>query len=196
MTAPLVSVIGPPAVGKTTLAEWLAAAMPARLVREDFAGNPFLADSYTGSRHACLPAQLYYLISRVGQLSRAGWPGDGAVVSDYGFCQDRIYAAMKLDADEFALYDQLAGRLGGLVVPPSVVIHLDASVETLKSRIVARGRAFERAMDEGFLSQIRRGYDNIEAELPCPVIRADCNAVDVLDLCARRRLLEQVRSRL
>jgi len=196
VTASLISVIGPPAVGKTTLAEWLAAAMPAMLIRENFADNPFLADSYTAGRQICLPAQLHFLISRVGQLSRAGWPADGAVVTDYGFCQDRIYAAMKLDAGELALYDQLAARLGGLVVAPSVVIHLDASVGTLKSRIVARGRVFERAMDEAFLSHMRRAYDNIDAELPCPVIRADCDTVDLLLPRARRRLLQQVRSRL
>lgn len=196
MSARLVSIIGPPAVGKTTLAEWFAAAMPARFVREDFAGNPFLADSYTGDRQACLPAQLYYLISRVSQLARTGWPDEGAAVSDYGFCQDRIYAGIKLDADELALYEQLADRLTGLVVSPSVVVHLDAPVATLQSQIVARGRLFERAMDEAFLWRIRRCYNNIDGELPCPVIRVDCDAVDLLSPDVRRQLLEQVQSML
>ena len=194
VSAKLISVIGPPAVGKTTLAEWFAGVLPAAFIREDYAGNPFLADSYTGDRQACLPAQLYYLMSRVSQLSRTAWPTDGAVVSDYGFCQDRIYAAAKLDADELALYDQLAGRLDGLVVAPSVVVHLDASVATLQARIAARGRQFERAMDEAFLSQIRRSYDNIDGELGCPVIRVDCEVVDLLSPADRRGVLEQVKS--
>lgn len=196
MSAKLISIIGPPAVGKTTLAEWLAAVLPAAFIREDYAGNPFLADSYTGDRQACLPAQLYYLMSRVSQLSRAAWPADGAAVSDYGFCQDRIYAAAKLDAGELALYDQLAGRLAGLVTAPSVVVHLDASVATLQSRIAARGRPFERAMDEAFLSQIRRSYDNIDGALACPVIRIDCDAADLLSPAPRRGVLEQVKSKL
>lgn len=196
MTARLISVIGPPAVGKTTLAEWLAGAVPAELVREDYAGNPFLADSYTGDRQACLPAQLYYLMSRVSQLSRGAWPAEGLLVSDYGFCQDRIYAAIKLDDDELALYDQLAARLAGLVVAPSMVVHLDASVATLQSRIAARGRPFERAMDEAFLSQIRGSYDNIEGVLPCPVIRVDCDAADLLASPGRDSLLKQVQAAL
>lgn len=194
LTARLISVIGPPAVGKTTLAEWLAGELPAELIGEDYAGNPFLADSYTGDRQACLPAQLYYLMSRVSQLSRAAWPADGLMVSDYGFCQDRIYAAIKLDADELALYDQLAARLAGLVVAPSVVIHLDASVAALQSRIAARGRQFERAMDEAFLSQIRGSYDNIEADLDCPVIRVDCDAADLLASPGRDSVLKQVQA--
>jgi len=196
VSAKLISVIGPPAVGKTTLAEWLAAVMPAVFLREDFAGNPFLADSYMGDRKACLPAQLYYLMSRVGQLSRAAWPGEGLVVSDYGFCQDRIYAVIKLDADELALYDQLASRLAELVVAPSVVIHLDASVATVRARIASRGRRFEQGMDEAFLSRIRRSYDKIEDELTCPVIRIDCDEVDLLSPGARRRLLEQAAAKL
>ena len=68
MSAALISIIGPPAVGKTTLAALLAAKLPAELIREDYAGNPFLADSYAGSEQARLPGQLYFLLSRVGQL--------------------------------------------------------------------------------------------------------------------------------
>ena len=45
MAATLISIIGPPASGKTTLAESLCADLEAELVREDYAGNAFLADS-------------------------------------------------------------------------------------------------------------------------------------------------------
>ena len=196
MSAKLISIIGPPAVGKTTLAERLAAELPAELVREDYAGNPFLAESYVGPTDARLPAQLFFLMSRVQQLALATWPAEGVVVSDYGFCQDRIYAEAKLDAADLRLYNRVARRVEGLVHPPDVMIALDASEATLLDRIAGRGRAFERAMTEEFLSGMREGYDRILREAEFPVIAVDCDVADVLDDSVRRELVREVRTKL
>ena len=98
MSAKLVSIIGPVASGKTLLAEKLSAELPAGLIREDYAGNPFLADSWAGQDDKLLAGQLYFLMSRVKQLALSAWPDDGTFVSDYGFCQDRIFAEIRLCA--------------------------------------------------------------------------------------------------
>ena len=113
MAAPLVSIIGPPAAGKTTTAEWLAKVMPGRLIREDYDGNPFLASFYLGSRELALASQLYFLFSRVGQLELADWPDAGAAVSDYGFCHDRIYAEQTLTEADLAIYRRLSAQAAG-----------------------------------------------------------------------------------
>ena len=122
MSATLISIIGPPAVGKTTLAEGLSTELPGELIYEDYEGNPFLADSYTGGGDACLPAQLYYLMSRVKQLALAAWPVEGRFISDYGFCQDRIFAERRLGADDLKLYRRVARRVEGLVKGPDVLL--------------------------------------------------------------------------
>ncbi|MDP6542477.1 MAG: deoxynucleoside kinase [Phycisphaerae bacterium] len=193
MSASLISIIGPPAVGKTTLAEHLAAEMGGRLICEDFEGNPFLADSYVGDREACLPAQLFFLLSRVKQLSLGDWPAEGLTVSDYGFCQDRIYAAAKLTEDEMVLYSRVARRVGGLVCPPSVIVHLDAPEEVLLSRIAARGREYEKAMTPEFLKEMRRAYNDIDQSAGCPVIRVETDAADIRDADARNELIARIR---
>lgn len=193
MTAPLVSIIGPPAVGKTTLAEHLAHELPARLIREDFQGNPFLAESYSGREAARLPAQLYYLMSRVSQLSERTWPADGLVVTDYGFCQDRLFARMRLAADELALYRQVAERIGPLVRGPTVLVWLDAATQTLLDRIARRGREFEKAMTAEFLASMRDAYRPITAEADCAVLGVDCDEVDLLSASARSALAKRIR---
>ena len=81
MAAALISIIGPPASGKTTMAHWLAEALPGRLILEDYAGNPFLPGSYQGREELALPAQLYFLFSRVSQLNREAWAGQGAAAA-------------------------------------------------------------------------------------------------------------------
>jgi deoxyadenosine/deoxycytidine kinase len=196
VSAALVSIIGPPAVGKTTLAEHLADELPARLLREDYEGNPFLAESYLGRAEARLPAQLYYLMSRTSQLSRLGWPAEGLAVSDYGFCQDRVFARQRLDAAELAVYEQVAARMASLVQPPDVLICLDASEATLLARIARRGRAFETAMTGDFLAAMRRAYGAEARAASCAVIEVDCDRVDVRDAAWRRGLAERLAPRI
>jgi deoxyguanosine kinase len=178
MAATLISIIGPPASGKTTLAESLCAQLAAEMVREDYAGNPFLADSYLGKEEARLPGQLYFLVSRAGQLSRASWPARGVRVSDYGFCQDRIFAQLKLGADELAIYEPLRARLENLVHPPDLLIRLTASPRVLLGRIAARGRGFERVMTAEFLETIDGLYARAAAEAKCEVLAVDTGQTD------------------
>ena len=196
MSAKLISVIGPPASGKTTLAEQLAAELPAQIIREDYEGNPFLADSYAGPAEARLPAQLFYLLSRVNQLARAAWPAEGLYVSDYGFCQDRLYATHRLSPEELAAYDPVQGRMASLVHRPDMLILLDASTQTLLDRIARRGRPFERAMTGGFLSAMRQAYNEITRRPGCPVLAVDCDEVDLSAPAQRARLIEEIRPNL
>ena len=196
MSAKLISITGLPAAGKTTLAEALAGELPARIVYEDYAGNPFLAQAYAGDARACLGAQIHYLISRVEQLARWTWPAEGLVVSDYGFCQDRIYARSTLSDVDWDVYIHLADRLAPRVQPPAVIVHLEASDPLLLARIARRGRDFERGIDAGFLSAMREAYNDIEARVDCSVIRVDCDATDLRGAAARAELIRKIRETL
>ncbi|MFP4433035.1 MAG: deoxynucleoside kinase [Planctomycetota bacterium] len=159
MSASLVSIVGPPASGKTTLADLLGRRLGAKVIYEDFAGNPFLADSYQGQPDTLLPAQVYYLMSRAKQLATCDWPADGIVVSDYGYLQDRVYARAKLTGADLETYEQLAAKVDGLVVTAGVIIHLDAPVDVLRRRIARRGRGFERTFGDAFLQHLRDAYN-------------------------------------
>ena len=181
MTAVLISIIGPPAVGKTTLANALAQLLPAEIIKEDYAGNPFLAESFAGSSDARLPGQLYFLMSRLRQLSVAHWPTKGIFISDYGYCQDRIFAALRLGADELRLYERVAKRVDGMIHPPQLLIHLDADVPCLLERIDNRGRQFEHAMNAEFLRAIRQGYHQAVQTANCAVMAINTARRDLRD---------------
>jgi len=196
VSAGLISVVGPPASGKTTLAEMLAEALPAALLREDYEGNPFLADSYTGAADARLPAQLWYLLSRVSQLSAARWPGEGLFVSDYGFCQDRLYALQRLAAEDLRAYEPVHAHLSKLVRRPDVLVHLDAKPASLLERIARRGRPFERVMDEAFLAAMRRAYDGVLREADCPVVVVRSDEADFRRAGVLGEIVEQLRGHL
>jgi deoxyadenosine/deoxycytidine kinase len=111
-----------------------------------------------------LPCQLYFLMSRARQLARSTWPEAGLFVSDYDFCQDRLYACRRLSDADYRLYDEVATRVSPHIRRADVMIHLDADAAELISRIRRRGRAFEKAMDARFLDQMRRAYCPDELE--------------------------------
>ncbi|MCE5324810.1 MAG: deoxynucleoside kinase [Planctomycetaceae bacterium] len=196
MSATLISLIGPPAAGKTTLAALLAADLSAGQIHEDFAGNPFLADSFQGRDEARLPAQLYYLLSRVRQLSAESWPASGLFISDYGFCQDGLFARVRLADAELATYRKIAAPLGALVRRPDVLVVLDAPVEVLLERLAGRGRAFEAFMTAEFLESMRQEYRKLVAEAPCPVVEIDTSLVDIRDSHDRQTIKRAISSQL
>ncbi len=190
--AKLISVIGPPAAGKTTLAGRLAEILDAALICEDFEGNPHLADSYLGKAEAMLPAQLYYLTSRAEQLAITSWPQGGMVVSDYGFCQDGLYAAARLSADDLAQYESKAAELADTIKTPDLVIHVDASVKLMHRRVEQRKREFEKAFTPEFIRTIRQAHRDIVASLDCPVVFIDGDTQDLRRFCKADPIMAEI----
>ncbi len=190
----LISIIGPVAVGKTTLACALATLLSARLICEDYVGNPFLAESYVGSDNTRLPSQLYFLLSRVAQLSCENFDAPGPAVSDYGFCQDDIYAKIRLSEADLKLYRSVAARMNQLVQRPDVLIHLDATVDTLCERIAHRGRDYEAAMTRQFHQSMRAAHVEAADKADCPVIRIDCDEVDIRQAQTQSEIIDQLRA--
>ncbi|HNX26814.1 MAG TPA: deoxynucleoside kinase [Phycisphaerae bacterium] len=176
--ARLISIIGAVGAGKTTLAELLSRQLDAVCIREDYAKNPFLAESYMGNSELDLPSQLYFLTSRATQLNLTGWPESGLYVSDYGFSQDRIFAEWKLRGHDLETYDFIAGKMARFVKQPDFMIHLDVDVEVLYNRIAARGRNYESVFTREFLEYLRQKQFDIEVPENCGFLRLDATAGD------------------
>ncbi|MCK5113238.1 MAG: deoxynucleoside kinase [Phycisphaerae bacterium] len=193
MSAKLVSIIGPVGVGKTTLAQNLATALPAEIIYEDYSGNPFHAPSCNGRDDLWLPSQIYFINTRAKQLCTANWPTSGLFVSDYGFCQDRIFAEAKLTGAHLEAYHCIAAQIEKIVTPPSMIVHLDASVATLQKRIATRGRDYEAAFTDEFLALLRERHFEIKPPENCMFLQLDCDKIDLLNPQVISGLTEQIR---
>ncbi len=178
------------------MATLLCQDLPGRFIREDWDHNPYLADSYSGQASTRLPSQVFFLQSRARQLAAETWPQDGTFVSDYGFCQDRIFARQRLDDADFRTYESLAASVAQAVHAPDVIVHLDAGVDTLLERIRLRARDFESVMDEAFLAAMRQEYCRVVAGARCPVVAVDAGAEDFRQPAVRRTLVARVRAAL
>jgi deoxyguanosine kinase len=135
---------GPPALGKTTLAERLGAALDATVVLED-GDNPFLADCQAGRPGAAFQAQLFFTLARHRQLLslRQRDLFSQATVCDYVFERDRVYAFMNLDDNELFIYQRLFDLVARDLVQPDLVIYLQTPTERLERLVRDRTRVPE-----------------------------------------------------
>ena len=157
-----ISIEGPVGAGKTTLASLLAARLGGRLVTEPVEENPFLASFYEDRRKHAFQTQVFFLLSRF-QQQQGLFQQDlfsQVTIADYLFAKDRIFAALNLDPNELALYEQVYALLGGRTVKPDLVVYLLARHEVLLQRIRRRGRDFERHLEPAYLQALAEAYND------------------------------------
>lgn len=172
-----IAVEGPIGVGKTSLARRLAQSFDGDLLLESAEENPFLEQFYRSGRTTALPAQLFFLFQRARQLEHLN-QGDlfsPIRVADFHIFKDRLFAELNLNPEELALYNQVHEKLDFEAPVPDLVIYLQASVDSLMSRIASRSVDFERKMDRGYVEAVADAYARYfydYAESPLLIVNA------------------------
>jgi deoxyguanosine kinase len=155
-----VVVEGPIRVGKSTLAQVLADRMHARRVF-DCEDNPFLGGFYREERGAAFAAQMYFLWERQRRLREAAIPDtSGAVVADFLFEKDKVFAYLNLDNEELKLYERYYESLAAEMPKPDLVIYLQATPEVLRARIAKKGAHAESRISPEYLTEVVRAYEH------------------------------------
>jgi deoxyguanosine kinase len=157
-----IAIEGPTGVGTSVLAERLATRLDATLALED-GENPFLADFFAERPGAALQAQLFFLLNRHRQQSalRQADLFSQLTICDYLFDKDKIYAYLNLDDNELFIYQRLFDLLSRDVLPPDLVIYLQAPTDVLLRRLRARARTAEGSLplpSEAYLHELNEAY--------------------------------------
>lgn len=156
-----IAIEGAIGAGKTSLARALAARLGADLLLERPEDNPFLARYYAeGARHA-LPTQLCFLFQRIEQYRALAQPGmfdAPAIVSDFMFDKDALFAELTLSDDELRLYGQIHAEVAPRLPAPDLVIWLQADLPTLMQRIAQRGIAMEQGIAAAYVQRLADAY--------------------------------------
>lgn len=147
--------------GKTSLARLMADRFEARLVLEEFEQNPFLERFYKDRERWAFQTQLAFLASRFRQQKElhARDLFHRAVISDYTFDKDRIFAHLNLDGDELQLYETLFGHMEPNTPTPDLVVYLQSTPERLMQNIEQRGRSYEENMDPAYIEELHEAYN-------------------------------------
>jgi deoxyadenosine/deoxycytidine kinase len=165
-------------VGKTSLAKLLADYFAARLVLEMAEDNPFLPDFYKNRERAAFQTQVFFLMSRYSQQQQILNHDlfSKALISDYLFAKDGIFARVNLTEREVSLYNRVASTLESNIVRPDLVIYITASVDILMERISKRSRDFEGDFDRHYLEAVCDSYSEFffhYRSTPLLVIKTD-----------------------
>jgi len=154
---------GPIGVGKTSLAKRLAEQVDAALLLEKPQENPFLVRFYQDQARYALPTQLFFLFQRANEVRdrvrRDTFRGN--TVADYLFDKDPLFARLNLSDEEFSLYQNIYQSLAPQVMPPDLVIYLQATPQTLIERVRKRANRFERTISDDYLTRLAQGYSDL-----------------------------------
>ncbi len=184
-------------VGKTTLARLLQSSFSAELLLEIFEENPFLSDFYSDRQRYAFQTQIFFLLSRYHQQRegvREALQESSALISDYTFQKDRLFAEVNLDGDELKMYYRVHEALGEKISTPDLIIYLRADTDVLMQRIAQRDRPYERQMDVDYIDSLNHTYDEHFVKNP------DGNILTIntneLDYVRRTEDLENIEQRL
>jgi deoxyguanosine kinase len=162
MAYQFIAVEGAVGVGKTAVAERLAARLEAHCVLEEWGQNPFLKAFYDGKAGAAFQAELFFLLSRYRQqqelLQRRLFAQ--CTILDYVFEKSKLFAYLNLEDSELLIYERLYALLAESVARPDLVVYLQAPTEVLVKRIRQRGRPEESHLSEEYLSEVNRAYNH------------------------------------
>ncbi len=151
---------GPIGVGKSTLARRLATLLGADLLLEQPQENPFLDRFYKDMPGYAFQTQLAFLFQRARQMQAVAQPGmfANAVVSDFMFEKDAIFARLNLSDEELRLYTQMYAQVAPQVREPDLVIWLQAAPATLLRRIRQRAIPMEQGIEPAYLQRLCDAY--------------------------------------
>jgi deoxyguanosine kinase len=170
-------------VGKTTLARLLQPRLDTNLLLEVFEENPFLSRFYTDRARYAFQTQIFFLLSRYYQQHRnvpALLAENKHLISDYTFEKDALFASINLQGDELEMYNRVHEALAEKMIPPSLIVYLRASTDTLMQRITLRDRPYERNMERAYIDQLNQAYDQffMSDSRKTPVLVIDSNKLD------------------
>ncbi len=170
-------------VGKTTLARLLQPAFEAELLLEVFEENPFLPKFYADRERYAFQTQIFFLLSRYYQQRHAVpaiLAGGKALIADYTFAKDALFARINLKGDELEMYYRVHNALAEKIPSPDLLVYLRASTDVLLQRIALRDRAYERNIDRQYIETLRQVYDEFFSKPydDTPILTIDTNSLD------------------
>lgn len=188
MNTPFITVEGPIGVGKTSLSKAIADYYQFHLLKEIVDENPFLGKFYSNIEEWSFQTEMFFLCNRFKQLediNKQYLQMNKSVIADYHIYKNLIFAKRTLKKEQYDKYLKIYDILTEDMPKPNLIIYLNASLETLLTRIAKRGREIERNIDPKYLLQLSEDYEvamtQWEKENPSiPVLRFNGDTMDFI----------------
>ncbi|MHB9019659.1 MAG: deoxynucleoside kinase [Minisyncoccota bacterium] len=160
-----IAIAGNISAGKSTLTKILAEKFQAKPIFEPVSENPYLADFYKDMKHWAYHSQMFFLGQRLkDQVSLSKQTGifiqDRTIYEDAEIFAKNLFERGFIEKRDWDVYQGFYQAILDLLPSPDLIIYLKNSVPTIKKRIKMRGREFEQKIDEKYLLDLNRLYDD------------------------------------
>ena len=185
--SPFVGLAGNIGVGKTTFTKKMAKAFDWKPIYESVADNPYLSDFYGNMNRWSFNLQIYFLQKRFSaqrniEYSSKGIVQDRTIYEDAEIFARNLHEMGRLDKRDWKTYHNLFYIMAGYLRMPDLIIYLQASTDTLLTRIHSRGRDYESSIDPEYLHQLNVAYDQWIGSLKeIPVLKIETDKFNIFE---------------
>jgi len=160
-----IAIAGNISAGKSTLTKILAEKFQAKPIFEPVSENPYLADFYKDMKRWAFHSQMFFLSQRLKDqflLSKESgtFIQDRTIYEDAEIFAKNLFERGFIEKRDWDVYQGFYQTISDLLPSPDLIIYLKNSVPTIKKRIKMRGRDFEQKIDEKYLLDLNRLYDD------------------------------------
>ena len=159
-----IAIAGNIGTGKTTLTRLLSERFGWKAHFESVTDNPYLADFYADMSRWSFPLQIYFLNHRFTAHQNVT-RGEDSAIQDRSIYEDanifarNLHETGQMEDRDYKNYLELYKVMTQFLNPPDLVIYLKKSLPRLKDQISLRGRDYEKAIPDSYLSSLNRYYD-------------------------------------
>lgn len=183
----LISIMGTMGSGKTTISQILAKELDYSLLVENYESNAFLPRFYENMKQWAFHSQIFFLLEKVRQLEKIPkLLESSSVIQDTPLIQD-VYSYARaqfelgnMDHDEWKLYLKTYETLNDHLQQPDIIVHLDATVDTVLTRIANRGREYEQDIPRSYIELLDRLNKEWLENTKIPVVHVDTTERDLV----------------
>jgi deoxyadenosine/deoxycytidine kinase len=170
--------------GKSSLTELLSEQLGWKAFHEVVEDNPYLEDFYYNMKKWSFHLQVFFLSKRFKHHQEivndsCSVVQDRSIYEDVDIFARNLYEQGLMEARDYHNYSELFGIMVDFLTPPSLIVYLQASVDTLKQRISLRGRDYEQKISKEYLSQLNILYEKwIKEFYLCPILEIPTDNLD------------------
>ena len=175
MHKPLIWVEGIIGAGKTKFAKEIGGRLGLRVLEEPVDSNPYLELFYKMEPEKfAFAMQVWLLHERAALQNLAAWECtgvggyDGAVL-DRSISGDRVFAKLQtrkgnITPLDWRTYERAYSIIARTLLPPTLIVFLDAQPQVAFERMKGRGRGAESTVQVEYLEELRAGYRELLGE--------------------------------
>jgi len=170
--------------GKSSLTELLSEQLGWKAFHEVVEDNPYLEDFYYNMKKWSFHLQVFFLSKRFKHHQEivndsCSVVQDRSIYEDVDIFARNLYEQGLMEARDYHNYSELFGIMVDFLTPPSLIVYLQASVDTLKQRISLRGRDYEQKISKEYLSKLNILYEKwIKEFYLCPILEIPTDNLD------------------